>query len=50
MMDREIPSDKFERLREQAEELIRQQPEVSDAPPDDMLSLIHELKIHQAEL
>lgn len=49
-MDQEIPSDKFERLRRQAEELIRQKPGVSDEPPDDMLSLIHELKIHQAEL
>ena len=51
MKDRKIPSDKFERLRRQAEEMIRQQPEVAaEEPSADMLSLIHEIKIHQTEL
>jgi hypothetical protein len=41
---------KFDRLRRQAEELIqsRESPEV--APHTDILELIHELGIHQAEL
>ena len=41
---------KFDRLRRQAEELIqsRESPEV--APHADILELIHELRIHQAEL
>ena len=41
---------KFEKLREQAEELIRRQPEFARKTPEDMLTLIHELKIHQVEL
>jgi DNA-binding CsgD family transcriptional regulator/PAS domain-containing protein len=43
-------SDKFDKLRRQAEELITQ-PSASDVEaPTDILELIHELKIHQAEL
>ncbi len=41
---------KFDRLRRQAEELIRQQSDLAFQAPADMLELIHELKIHQAEL
>jgi two-component sensor histidine kinase len=40
----------FDRLRQQAEELIRRQPETRSPPPSDILGLIHELKLHQAEL
>ncbi len=42
--------DKFGQLRRQAEILIRQQPEKNAPAPTDILSLIHELRIHQAEL
>jgi PAS domain S-box-containing protein len=44
------PSAKFEKLRHQAEELIRQQPASGARTPATMLDLIHELRIHQAEL
>jgi two-component system, cell cycle sensor histidine kinase and response regulator CckA len=44
------PSNKFEQLRKQAEELIQKQPELSSATPSDILELIHELRIHQIEL
>jgi PAS domain S-box-containing protein len=43
-------SNKFEQLRTQAEELIRQRPDFDVKTPTDMLALIHELRIHQAEL
>jgi DNA-binding NarL/FixJ family response regulator/PAS domain-containing protein len=43
-------SNKFDRLRRQAEALIAQ-PSASDVgAPTDIIELIHELKIHQAEL
>lgn len=43
-------SDKFERLRQQAEDLIRLRPDsTSDSLPD-ILELIHELRVHQVEL
>ncbi|BBO87293.1 hypothetical protein [Desulfosarcina ovata] len=44
------PTDKFDRLRRQAVELIRQHRPADVPPPDDILELIHELQIHQAEL
>ena len=44
------PSDKFELLRKQAEELLQKQPELAPQTPSDILDLIHELKVHQAEL
>ena len=43
-------SNKFDRLRRQAEDLIHQRSDRSFEAPADMLELIHELKIHQAEL
>lgn len=43
-------SEKFDRLRLQAEELIRQGRPMAVPPPDDILELIYELKIHQTEL
>ncbi|MBI9086684.1 MAG: PAS domain-containing protein [Desulfobacterales bacterium] len=47
IQDRSI---KFEQLRKQAEALIEQHPASAAKPPSDMLELIHELRIHQAEL
>ena len=44
------PSDKFEQLRKQAVKLVQQHPDLATEPPSDILELIHELKIHQAEL
>jgi PAS domain S-box-containing protein len=41
---------KFDRMRRQAEELIRQRKDVHLPPSTDMFELIHELEIHQAEL
>ena len=43
-------SSKFEKLRQNAERLIQTQPGLSSPPPTDILDLIHDLKIHQAEL
>ena len=43
-------SSKFEQLRRQAEELIRQQPDLASETSGDILELMHELNIHQAEL
>lgn len=42
--------EKFETLRQQAEKLIHGQPEKTAKDPDDILELIHELRIHQTEL
>ena len=50
MLDHQDSSGKFERLREQAEDLIRQRPDSSPDPPPDILELIHELRVHQVEL
>lgn len=44
------PSDKFDRLRRQAEELIKERSDLAFQAPTEILELIHELKIHQAEL
>jgi PAS domain S-box-containing protein len=41
---------KFEQLRRQAEELIRQRPDFGSGTPADILELIQELRIHQAEV
>ncbi len=43
-------SARFDLLRQQAEELLRNQPEFASDAPSNMLDLIHELNIHQAEL
>ena len=43
-------SNKFDRLRRQAEELITPPSDSAVEAPTDILDLIHELKIHQAEL
>ncbi|MGQ1784676.1 PAS domain-containing sensor histidine kinase [Saccharicrinis sp. GN24d3] len=43
-------SDKFEILRQRAEELIKHQPVGTNADSADMLELIHELKVQQIEL
>ena len=50
MPDDRHPSDKFELLRIQAEGLLHKQPDLVLQTPSDMLDLIHELKVHQAEL
>ena len=50
MTSRQDQSDKFERLRGRAEELIQKQPNVTPSSSLDILELIHELKIYQAEL
>ena len=41
---------KFERLRKQAEDLIKQRSDISLETSFDIMDLIHELKVHQAEL
>jgi two-component system, cell cycle sensor histidine kinase and response regulator CckA len=43
-------SSEFDQLRKQAEELIRQQPDLAPETSGDILELMHELNIHQAEL
>ena len=50
MADSQNPSHKFDQLRNQAEALIRNQPAVSPSSSPDILELIHEVAIHQAEL
>ena len=50
MLDHQGSSDKFETLREQAEDLIRQRSESSPDSPPDIIELIHELRVHQVEL
>jgi PAS domain S-box-containing protein len=44
------PSNKFEQLRKQAEELIQKESEFPSEKQSDILELIHELRIHQVEL
>ncbi|MHC1743301.1 MAG: PAS domain S-box protein [Syntrophobacteraceae bacterium] len=43
-------SRKFSRLRQQAEEMLKDRPGVQSHSTPDMLELIHELEVHQAEL
>jgi len=43
-------SSQFDRLRRKAEELITRRADLAFQAPTDILELIHELKIHQAEL
>jgi transposase-like protein len=43
-------SNKFNQLRRQAEEQIRQQRDSESPKTSDVIDLIHELRIHQAEL
>jgi len=43
-------STKFENLRKQAEKLIQQQPDFDYEKPDNIMDLIQELRLHQAEL
>ncbi|MDM8538830.1 response regulator [Desulfobacterales bacterium HSG17] len=50
MSGNQYPIDKFEKLRCTAKELIRQRHDVNKEFPTDILELIYELKIHQAEL
>jgi two-component system cell cycle sensor histidine kinase/response regulator CckA len=50
MPDHLDPSDKFEQLRQQAEELLHKQVDIAPETPSDIYNLIHELKVHQAEL
>jgi PAS domain S-box-containing protein len=42
--------EKFDDLRSRAEELLKQRSEEASSPGGDLLELIHELKVHQAEL
>ncbi|MDY6973782.1 MAG: ATP-binding protein [Thermodesulfobacteriota bacterium] len=44
------PSNKFEKLRQQAEKLIQRQSDYANDHTPEVLDLIHELSIHQAEL
>ena len=48
----QIPSSKFEQLRKKAQELLllRQQPDLASETSGDVLDIMHELSIHQAEL
>ena len=50
MTPRQDQADPFDRLRRQAEALIDQRSDSDVEAPSDILELIHELKIHQAEL
>ncbi len=50
MAENKDQANKFETLRQQAEALIRNQTGVIPETPPDILDLIHELRIHQAEL
>ncbi len=50
MLDSSDNLERFDRLRRQAEKLIDGQPEYALAHVPDVLELIHELRIHQAEL
>jgi two-component system cell cycle sensor histidine kinase/response regulator CckA len=50
MPDDLYPADKFELLRKQAEELFQKQPDLAPETPSGILDLIHELRVHQAEL
>lgn len=50
MPDDQAKSVKFEELRRQAEELIKQHSDFDPEIPDNILDLIHDLKIHHAEL
>ena len=50
MTDRSDPQQKFDRLRRQAEALIQENPPDAAGIPGDIIALIHELKVHQAEL
>ncbi len=50
MAENKDQTNKFEALRQQAEALIRNQTGVIPEAPPDILDLIHELRIHQAEL
>ena len=43
-------SDKFEQLGQRLRELLRRRPDAPDAPPSDILGILHELQIHQANL
>ncbi|BBO87290.1 two-component system sensor histidine kinase NtrB [Desulfosarcina ovata] len=44
------PGNKFDRLRRQAEKLIQRNQQQDIHSPEDLLELIHELRIHQVEL
>ncbi|WP_372683653.1 PAS domain-containing protein [Desulfosarcina sp.] len=50
MTSHHSPSIKFEQLRNQAEALIQKRPETAPSSSLNILELIHELKIYQAEL
>ena len=50
MTPRQDQADQFDRLRRQAEALINQRSDSGFEATTDILELIHELKIHQAEL
>lgn len=45
-----VIQEKFERLRKQAEQLVKNRPTAYSEPPPEMIEIIHELRIHQAEL
>ncbi len=50
MPEQQNHDDKFELLREQAEGLLQNQPDFASLPSTDILELIQELKVYQAEL
>ena len=50
MSERIDSQDKFDRLRRQAETLVARNDQIAAEIPGDIIDLIHELKVHQAEL
>jgi hypothetical protein len=48
MVDDIDTTNKFDRLRQQAEVLVRHQTDSVQEKPEDIFDLIHELRIHQA--
>ncbi|CAD7850126.1 MAG: hypothetical protein [Olavius algarvensis Delta 4 endosymbiont] len=50
MPDSSVYERNFERLRQQAEALLKERPDSVKAAPNEILELINELKVHQVEL
>ena len=49
-MDKTLPDSRFDELRSRAEELVKERAATSESSGADILSLIHELEVHQIEL
>ena len=50
MEHQQDPSNTFDTLRQRAEALLQERPDDSGNKPSDILDLIHELEVHQAEI